>query len=97
MRGRSFPIRKPSKYTGAILQIAGPLNVAEEDEQVFGIPGEIMRKAIKIGKDFLTHSAYAYSMMGSDLTIKKVKFVLSNLTTTTLSEYLGIRKQSLFF
>lgn len=71
--------------------------MAEEDEQVFGIPGEIMRKAIKIGKDFLTHSAYAYSMMGSDLTIKKVKFVLSNLTTTTLSEYLGIRKQSLFF
>ena len=45
--------------------------MAEEDEQVFGIPGEIMRKAIKIGKDFLTHSAYAYSMMGSNLTIKK--------------------------
>ena len=35
-----------------------------------------MSKAIQIGKYFLAHSTYAYSMMGTDLTIQKAKFVL---------------------
>ena len=38
-----------------------------------------MSRAIQIGKYFLTHSTYAYSMMGTDLTIQKAKFVLAKL------------------
>ena len=68
-----------AKYIGAVLRIAGLLHVAEEGEYASEIPGEIMRKAIEIGKYFLAHSAYAYSMMGSDLSIKKAQFVLGRI------------------
>ena len=53
--------------------------MAEEGEYASEIPGEIMRKAIEIGKYFLAHSAYAYSMMGNDLSIKKAQFVLGRI------------------
>ena len=68
-----------AKYIGAILRIAGLLYVAEEGEYASEIPGEIMRKAIEIGKYFLAHSTYAYSMMGNDLSIKKAQFVLGRI------------------
>ena len=68
-----------AKYIGAVLRIAGLLHVAEEGEYASEIPGEIMRKAIEIGKYFLAHSAYAYSMMGNDLSIKKAQFVLGRI------------------
>ncbi len=38
-----------------------------------------MSKGDQIGKYFLAHSTYAYSMMGTDLTIQKAKFVLAKL------------------
>ena len=68
-----------SKYIGAVLRIAGLLHVAEPDRDDDEISSDTMRRAIEIGKYFLAHSAYAYSMMGSDLSIKKAQFVLGKL------------------
>lgn len=67
-----------SKYIGSVLRIAGLLHVAEDSEQR-EITAETMRWAIQIGEYFLAHSSYAYSMMGTDLTIKKAAFVLAKL------------------
>lgn len=68
-----------AKYIGAILRIAGLLCVAEAGGFASEIPGETMSKAIEIGKYFLAHSTYAYSMMGNDLTIKKAQFFLGRI------------------
>ena len=68
-----------SKYIGAVLRIAGLLHVAEPDRDDDEISSDTMRRAIQIGKYFLAHSAYAYSMMGNDLSIKKAQFVLGKL------------------
>ena len=38
-----------------------------------------MNRAIQIGKYFLAHSTYAYSVMGTDLSIQKAKFVMAKL------------------
>lgn len=67
-----------SKYIGAVLRIAGLLHVAEDAEER-EISGETIRRAIQIGEYFLAHSTYAYSMMGTDLTIKKAAFVVAKL------------------
>ena len=68
-----------SKYIGAVLRIAGLLHVVEPDREDDEISPEIMRRAIQIGRYFLAHSVYAYSMMGSDLSVKKAQFVLGKL------------------
>ena len=68
-----------AKYIGAVLRIAGLLHVAEHGDELEDIPSEIMRRAIEIGKYFLAHSTYAYSMMGNDLSIKKAQFVLGRI------------------
>ena len=62
-----------------MLRIAGLLHVAEHGDELEDIPSEIMRRAIEIGKYFLAHSTYAYSMMGNDLSIKKAQFVLGRI------------------
>lgn len=67
-----------AKYIGAILRIAGLLHVAEQGSNG-EISSEIMRNAIQIGSYFLVHSGYAYSMMGTDLSIKKALFVLGRI------------------
>lgn len=67
------------KYIGAVLRIAGLLHAAEPDRDDEEISSDTMRRAIQIGKYFLEHSAYAYSMMGNDLSIKKAQFVLGKL------------------
>lgn len=68
-----------SKYIGAVLRIAGLLHVAEPDRDDDEISSDTMRRAIQIGQYFLAHSSYAYSMMGSDISIKKAQFVLGKL------------------
>ena len=68
-----------SKYIGAVLRIAGLLHIAEPDRDDDEISSDTMRRAIQIGRYFLAHSAYAYSMMGNDLSIKKAQFVLGKL------------------
>lgn len=67
------------KYIGAVLRIAGLLHVAEPDRDDCEVSSDTMRRAIEIGKYFLAHSAYAYSMTGNDLSIKKAQFVLGKL------------------
>ena len=52
-----------------------------------------MAKAIAIGKYFLAHSGYAYSMMGTDISIQKAKFVLAKLRKR---EIVTIKRSELF-
>jgi hypothetical protein len=75
-----------SKYIGAILRIAGLLHMADAlpDDRV--IHSQTMRRAIRIGGYFLAHSTYAYSMMGTDLAIKKAMFVLAKLKKNQVTE-----------
>lgn len=68
-----------SKYIGAVLRIAGLLHGAEMGDGEREISVATMNRAIQIGKYFLAHSSYAYSMMGTDLSIQKAKFVLAKL------------------
>ena len=67
------------KYIGAILRIAGLIHVIEPGQPGRVIQSDTIDRAIQIGRYFLAHSLYAYSMMGTDLTIKKARFVLSKL------------------
>ena len=68
-----------SKYIGAVLRIAGLLHGAEMGDGGREISVATMNRAIQIGTYFLAHSGYAYSMMGTDLSIQKAKFVLAKL------------------
>ena len=68
-----------AKYIGAILRIAGIIHVVEPLEPGTEIQVQTVERAIAIGRYFLAHSQYAYSMMGTDLTIKKARFVLTKL------------------
>ena len=68
-----------SKYIGAVLRIAGLLHGAEMGDGGREISVATMNRAIQIGKYFLAHSGDAYSMMGTDLSIQKAKFVLAKL------------------
>ncbi len=68
-----------SKYIGTILRIAGLLHLAGEDSGT-EISAHTMCNAIQIGKYFLAHSVYAYSMMGgNDIEIQKAGYILSKL------------------
>lgn len=68
-----------SKYIGAVLRIAGLLHGADMDDGEDEINLSTLNRAIQIGKYFLAHSTYAYSMMGTDLSIQKAKFVMAKL------------------
>ena len=82
-----------SKYIGAVLRIAGLLHGADMESGDYEISASTVCKAIEIGKYFLAHSSYAYSMMGGDLNIKKAKFVLAKLSKLGKSE---IKRSELF-
>ena len=83
-----------SKYIGTVLRIAGLIHVTEMQPE--GSPiitdGTIAR-AICIGQYFLQHSLYAYSMMGTDLSIQKARFVLAKLRKKELTQ---IKRAELF-
>ena len=82
-----------SKYIGAVLRIAGLLHCADMEDDKAEVTASTMSKAIQIGKYFLAHSTYAYSMMGTDLTIQKAKFVLAKLKKKNVSV---IKRSELF-
>ena len=82
-----------SKYIGAVLRIAGLLHCADMEDEKAEVTASTMSKAIQIGKYFLAHSTYAYSMMGTDLTIQKAKFVLAKLKKKNVSV---IKRSELF-
>lgn len=78
-----------SKYIGAVLRIAGLIHVAQCESMKVDV--DTMENAIQIGKYFLARATYAYSLMGTDLSIQKATFVLSklkkkNVTTIKRSE-----------
>lgn len=68
-----------NKYIGTILRIAGLIHVADGKEKASEISASTMKNAISIGKYFLAHARYAYSMMGTDITIQKAIFVLAKI------------------
>ena len=80
-----------SKYIGSVLRIAGLLHCAALEEGE--LSAATMAKAIAIGKYFLAHSGYAYSMMGTDISIQKAKFVLAKLRKR---EIVTIKRSELF-
>ena len=82
-----------SKYIGAILRIAGLLHGADMEPDEWVISAQTVSRAIRIGKYFLAHSCYAYSMMGTDLTIQKANFVLAKLRKKSVTE---IKRSELF-
>ena len=82
-----------SKYIGAVLRIAGLLHGADMEPGDYEISASTIRRAIEIGKYFLAHSSYAYSMMGGDMNIKKAKFVLAKLSKLGKPE---IKRSELF-
>ena len=74
-----------AKYIGAVLRIAGLLHACEGPNSSSEINENEMARAIQIGKYFLAHSGYAYSMMGTDLSIKKAQFVLGRIKREKLT------------
>ena len=82
-----------SKYIGAVLRIAGLLHGADMDDGDREISVSTMNRAIQIGKYFLAHSIYAYSMMGTDLSIQKAKFVMAKLKKKNITT---IKRSDLF-
>jgi len=83
-----------SKYIGAVLRIAGLIHATETAQaDAAPISGDTIQRAIRIGQYFLQHSLYAYSMMGTDLSIQKARFVLAKLRKKGITE---IKRAELF-
>lgn len=74
-----------SKYIGAVLRIAGLIHVAMENGSNT-IEALTIRNAISMGKYFLEHSNYAYSLMGNDSTLKLAKFVMGKIKKGQIKE-----------
>ena len=75
-----------AKYIGAVLRIAGLLHACERPNISSEISGNEMARAIRIGGYFLAHAGYAYSMMGTDLSVKKAQFVLGRIKREKLTQ-----------
>jgi len=82
-----------NKHVGSVLRIAGLLHAAEAPDHQREISEETLLRAIQIGAYFLAHARYAYSMMGTDLSIQKANFVLGKLHKKGIAE---IKRQDLF-
>lgn len=82
-----------SKYIGSVLRIAGLIHAAEMKPEDLLISRDTIKRAISIGQYFLAHSAYAYSMMGTDLSIQKAKFVMAKIKKKGILE---IKRSELF-
>ena len=82
-----------SKYIGAVLRIAGLLHAVDMLDNENQISDKTISRAIQIGKYFLAHSSYAYSMMGTDLSIQKAKFVIAKLKKKGVEQ---IKRSELF-
>lgn len=82
-----------SKYIGSVLRIAGLLHLAENVKGQTEISETVMQNAISIGKYFLAHSMYAYSMMGTDLSIQKARFVWGRMKKKQITT---IKRSELF-
>ena len=82
-----------SKYIGTVLRLAGLIHAVEMEENQTEISALALSDAIEIGKYFLAHAMYAYSMMGTDLSIQKANFVIAKLKKKNITE---IKRSELF-
>ncbi len=82
-----------NKYIGSILRIAGLLHAAESENEGKEIGVNTMNNAILIGRYFLNHARYAYSVMGTDLTIQKAYFVMAKIKKKGKTE---VKRSDLF-
>ena len=82
-----------NKYIGTVLRIAGLLHAAQADEISSDISSATMENAIRIGQYFLAHARYAYSVMGTDLSVQKAQFVLAKIMKRKVIE---IKRSELF-
>ena len=82
-----------NKYIGTVLRIAGLLHAAQAGEISSDISSATMENAIRIGQYFLAHARYAYSVMGTDLSVQKAQFVLAKIMKRQITE---IKRSELF-
>ncbi len=82
-----------NKYIGTVLRIAGLLHAAQTGEIPSDISSATMENAIRIGQYFLAHTRYAYSVMGTDLSVQKAQFVLAKIMKRQITE---IKRSELF-
>lgn len=59
------------KYIGNILRIAALIHIAQYGENITEISSETLQNAIRIGEYFQAQAHYAYSLMGTDIDLKK--------------------------
>jgi len=69
------------KFVGATLRIAGILHCVRHYKAPHGhlVSADTMNRAIIIGKYFLEHAKYIFSLMGADKTVQDAKYILQRL------------------
>lgn len=76
------------KFIGTTLRIAGLLHCAEHksDSAHTLVSLKTLKKAIKIGKYFLKHAQYTFSLMGADKALQGAKQIVKKLKTQSSKE-----------
>ncbi|MEO3747145.1 DUF3987 domain-containing protein [Plantactinospora sp. B5E13] len=90
-----------SKYTGAVVRIAGLIHLAEHLRDGWGKPihAETVERAALLGDYFAAHALAAFDDMGADKTTRYARLVLGwieRTTTTTFTKrelFRGVRSQ----
>ena len=73
------------KYIGAVLRVAGLIHAASESDTEL-VSAETIERAIRIGKYFLAHSKYAYSLAGNDQMAKQISYVVEKIKAKGIHE-----------
>jgi len=70
-----------AKFVGATLRIAGVLHCVRHHKapQDYPVSADTMNRAIAIGKYFLEHAKYTFSLMGADKAMQDAKYILKRL------------------
>lgn len=70
-----------AKFVGATLRIAGILHcvIHSKAPQESLVSADTMNRAITVGKYFLEHAKYTFSIMGADKTMQEAKYILRRL------------------
>ncbi len=78
-----------SKYTGAVVRIAGLLHLAERLDDGWGRPvdAETVDRAARIGEYYAAHALGAFDDMGADQATRNARTILAWIERTTTSAF----------
>ena len=78
-----------SKYTGAVIRIAGLLHLAEHLGKAFGmkIDADTMERASMIGDYYAAHALAAFDDMGADQSTRNARTILAWIERTTTTAF----------